>query len=195
MTKAEFLAALEKGLSCLPQEDMAERLNFYSEMIDDRIEDGLSEETAVAEIGNTDEIITQIIADVPLSKLVIKKIRPKRRISAWEIVLLVLGSPLWLSLLIAALSVVFSLFVVLWSVIVSFWAVFVSLLCCAIGIIIGAIILSLNAHILTGIAMIGASFVCAGLSIFFFFLCKAATRGAVWLTKSTVIWIKRGIIQ
>ncbi len=193
MTKGEFLAILKRDLACLPQDDIAGHLTFYAEMIDDRMEDGLTEEDAVAEIGNTQEIIAQIIADVPLSKLVKEKIKPKKRLGAWEITLLVLGSPLWLSLLLSAFAVIFSLFVALWSVIVSLWAVFVSLLCCAIGIIIGAIILSINAHILTGIAMIGASFVCAGLSIFFFFLCKVATKGTFWLTKKTVFWIKRGI--
>ena len=193
MTKQEFLAALKIGLSCLPQEDIAERLNFYSEMIDDRIEDGLSEEDAVQEMGDIYEITSQIIADVPLGKLIKQKIKPKRRLGAWEITLLVLGSPLWLSLLIAAISVIFSLFAAFWSVIVSLWAVFVSLAACALGVLIGASILAINGHALTGAAMVGASFVCAGLSIFFFFLCKAATKGAFYLTKSAVFLIKRGI--
>ena len=42
MTKNEFLEQLRRGLSGLPMEDIDERLNFYSEMIDDRIEEGLS---------------------------------------------------------------------------------------------------------------------------------------------------------
>ena len=44
MNKQEFLAGLRKGLSGLPQEDIEERLLFYSEMIDDRIEEGMEEE-------------------------------------------------------------------------------------------------------------------------------------------------------
>ena len=44
MSKQEFLAALEEGLSGLPREDVDERLGFYSEMIDDRMEDGLPED-------------------------------------------------------------------------------------------------------------------------------------------------------
>ena len=44
MTKKEFLSGLRKKLSGLPQEDSEERLNFYSEIIDDRVEEGLSEE-------------------------------------------------------------------------------------------------------------------------------------------------------
>ena len=63
MTKREFLSRLNEGLSGLPQEDAAGRLAFYSEMIDDRIEDGLSEEEAVAGIGPVEKIVAQIIED------------------------------------------------------------------------------------------------------------------------------------
>ena len=38
-----FLDELRKGLSGLPEEDIQERLSFYSEMIDDGMEEGLSE--------------------------------------------------------------------------------------------------------------------------------------------------------
>ena len=86
--------------------------------MDDRMEDGIPEETAVCEIGTVDELVSQIIADIPLGKLVKEKITPKKKLKAWEIVLLVLGSPIWLSLLIAALAVILSLYVVLWSVII-----------------------------------------------------------------------------
>ena len=44
MNKQEFLAELRKGLSGLPQDDIEERLIFYDEMLEDRIEEGLSEE-------------------------------------------------------------------------------------------------------------------------------------------------------
>ena len=44
MRKYEFLAELEKRLSSLSGEDKEERLTFYGEMVDDRMEDGLSEE-------------------------------------------------------------------------------------------------------------------------------------------------------
>ena len=54
----------------LPQGDVEERLTFYSEMIDDRMEEGISEEEAVCEIGSVDEIVSQIIADIPFTKLV-----------------------------------------------------------------------------------------------------------------------------
>ena len=47
-------------------------------MIDDRIEDGLSEEEAVGEIGPVDSVVSQIIADTPLPKLVKERVRSNR---------------------------------------------------------------------------------------------------------------------
>lgn len=42
MNKNEFLSALKARLSALPPNELEERLEFYSEMLEDRIEEGLS---------------------------------------------------------------------------------------------------------------------------------------------------------
>lgn len=195
MNKQEFLAELRKGLSGLPQDDVEERLTFYGEMIEDRIEEGLWEEEAVSAVGSVDEIAAQIIADTPLAKSAKETMKPKRRLKAWEIVLLVLGSPIWLSLLIAVCVVILSLYISLWSVIISLWAVFASFIGCAFGGIAVGIGFAFGSNGLTGIAMIGAGVVCAGLSIFTFFGCKAVTTGTVRLTKKIAIGIKNCFIK
>ncbi len=195
MSKQEFLVQLRKGLSGLPQDDMEERLIFYSEMIDDRMEEGLSEEDAVREIGNIDELISQIVADIPLTKLVKEKIIPKKRLKAWEIVLLLLSSPIWLCLLIVAFAVIFSLYVVLWSAIIALWAVFASIAACSIVGVAAGIVFTIGGNGLTGIAVIAAGIVCAGLSIFIFYGCKTSTKGILMLTKRIAVWIKNGFIK
>ena len=127
MLKQEFLDQLKARLSNLPKQELEEYLNFYDEMINDRIEDGLAEVNAVAQIGSVDVIATQIMSENQRNKMA-KKSQPKRRLKAWEILLLILGSPIWLSLLIAAFSVVLALYVSLWSILVSLWAIFASLI-------------------------------------------------------------------
>lgn len=194
MSKQEFLAQLHKGLSGLPQDDIEERLTFYSEMIDDRMEEGLTEEDAVSEIGTVDTIISQIVTDIPLTKL-IKEKAPKKRLSVLEIVLLVLGSPIWLSLLIAAFAVILSLYIAWWSVIISLWAAFASLIGCAFGSIIAAIVFAVGGYGTTGIAMTSAGLICAGLSIFLFYGCKGATNGTLLLTKKFFLGIKRSFLK
>lgn len=195
MSKQEFLMQLRKGLSGLPKDDINERLAFYSEMIDDRIEDGIPEEAAVCEIGNVDELVSQIIADIPLGKLVKEKITPKKKLKAWEIILLVLGSPIWLPLLCAAFAVIISLYVVLWSLIIVLWAVFAFFVACGLAGIAAGVYFAAGGNGLTGIATIGAGIVCTGLSVFVFFGCKAATKGILSLTKKLAIWIKNCFIK
>lgn len=195
MTKHEFITQLRVKLSGLPEREVEERLDFYAEMIDDCIEDGRTEEEAVAQIGSVDEVASQIVADIPLLAIAKKKIKPARRLKTWEIVLLCVGSPVWVPLLIAAPAVAFALYVSLWAVIVSLWAAFGSLVGGAFAGIASGLALSVGANVPAGLALIGAGVVCAGLSIFVFFGCKAATRGVVVLAGKTVLTIKRLFIK
>lgn len=186
---------MHSGLSGLPRDEIDERLTFYSEMIDDRLEEGLSEEAAVTAAGPVDEIIAQAIADVPLTKLVKQTIAPKRKMRAWEIVLLVLGAPIWLSLLVAAFAVVFSIYVTLWSVLLSLWAIFASLAIGSVAGIAAGIAYAFRGNVLNGLVLIGAALVLAGLSVFMFFGCRAATKGILFLTKKLAIGIKNRFIK
>lgn len=194
MTKLQFLLALHDKLSGLPREDVEERLNFYSEMIEDRMEEGHSEEEAVAAVGSVEELAAQIIADIPLNKIAKEKMKTKRKLSVWEIVLLVLGSPIWLSLLIAAFAVALSVYVVLWAMVISLWAVDVSLWACALAGIVG-MAFAFGGNVLTGIAMLAAGLVCAGLAIFLLYGCKLATTGTILLTEKVVLGVKNWFIK
>ena len=190
MSKEEFLNELKSALSGLPQDDADERLLFYSEMIDDRMEEGANESEAVSGIGTVDEIVRQTLGDIPITKIVKEKITPKRRLRAWEVVLIVLGFPVWFPLLVVAGAVVLSLYIVFWSLIISLWAIEVSLWVCLLGMVAAATVYLFQGYALQGIAMLGAAFFCGGLSIFMFFVCTAASRGMIKLTKKAAIGIK-----
>lgn len=127
MKKQEFLDRLCMRLDGLPCEDVKRTVEYYSEMIDDRMEEGFPEEAAVKQMGSIEDIVAQTLAEIPLARLVKERIKPKRQFGAWTVLLLVLGSPIWLSLLAAAFAVLISLYAAIWSVAVSFWAAFVSL--------------------------------------------------------------------
>ena len=190
MTKHKFLSLLQERLSGLPQDDVEERLNFYSEMIEDRMEEGLSEEEAVSAIGSVDVITAQIVADIPLAKIAKEKIKSKRRLNAWEVVLLVLGSPIWLSLMMAAFAVLLSLYAVLWSVVISLWAAFGAVVAYSVGGIIAGFGLAFGGKRLTGVAVIGTGIFCAGLAIFLFYGCRTVSKGIFLLAKKILLWVK-----
>lgn len=190
MTRSEFLDKLKTGLAGLPDEDITRGVEFYGEMIDDRMEDGLSEDEAVAAIGSVDEAISQILSEIPLSKLVKEKVTPKRSLGALEIVLLVLGSPIWLSLLAAAAVIVLSVYVVFWSVIISLWAAVISVASVSLlGIGLLPMYL-LQGNIPAGLFMGGSGLLLVGLSIFMFYGCIYATKGLLWLSKRIFLLIK-----
>ena len=190
MDKQAFLNRLREGLNGLPQDDIAERLNFYSEMIDDRVEEGLTEEAAVNEIGPVDQIAAQILRETPITKLVREKVRPNHRLQVWEIILLVLGAPIWLSLLVSAAAVVLSVYVVLWAVILSLWAVEISIAVSALAGIGMSVFQFVRGQKTQALAFLSAGTLLAGLSIFLFFGCMAATEGILRLTKKIALWVK-----
>ena len=104
-------------------------------------------------------------------------------------VLLVLGSPIWLALGIAALAIMLSVYIVLWALIASLWAVELSLAVSALCSLAFGVIQICRGEAMTGLLCIGAGLLLGGLSVFLFFGCLAATRGAAKLTKL----IARGI--
>ena len=195
MNKQEFLTRLETNISGLPEKDVQDRLSFYSEMIDDRMEEGLSEEDAVRDIGSAEDIAAQIIDEIPVTKIVRDKIKHKQKMQAWEIILLILGAPIWLSLLISVFAVVLSVYVSVWAVVISLWAVFVSLLACAFSGIGAGLIFLFGNQALSGALLISASLICAGLSVFTFLGCKAATKGVALIPKYIASKIRNNCIR
>ena len=57
MTKLDFLFALQSRLEGLPKDEVRERIGFYAEMIEDRMEEGMPEEAAVAAVGSVEETL------------------------------------------------------------------------------------------------------------------------------------------
>ena len=194
MTKSEFLIILKKNLISLPEQDRRKTIQYYAEMIDDRIEEGFSEEDAVEQIGPVYELIAQIKSDYGETASVNtsepNRKQHKKSVNIGVMILLILGFPLWFSLLMAVFSVFLVLYVSLWSCIIALWSVFVSFIACSVcGIILG-VIFNMLGRFVSGTAMIGAGIILAGLTIFTFYACKAATKGAAYLTKKTAVFIK-----
>ena len=191
MKKQEFLDRLCKSLDGLPCEDVKRTVEYYSEMIDDRVEEGIPEESAVEQMGSIEDIVAQTLAEIPLARLVKERIKPKRQFGTWTVLLLVLGSPIWLSLLVATFSVLISLYAAIWSVAVSFWAAFVSLVASGVAGIVAGVAVAIFQNTSAGVALVGLGLACAGLSVFLFFGCKAMTKGMVFLTKGLALGLKK----
>ncbi len=190
MHKRDFLAALGDALQGLPKSDIDKSIEYYSEILDDQMEDGISEEDAVAALGAPEEVAKQILMDTALPKLMRAKVKPTRTLRVWEIILLVLGSPVWASLLIAAASVLFSLYITIWAVVVSLYAVNLTF---ALGAVLGLVqggIFIFTGNYAAAAFYFGAAFACFGITVLLFFGFNKMTGKLVALSKQFVLWIK-----
>lgn len=200
MNKTDFLAELGNQLSGLSKADLEKSLAYYNEMIDDRIEDGTSEEEAVAAIGTPQQAATQILSEMPFSKVLRVKMKKSERLPTWAIVLLIVGSPIWVSLIAAAFAVVVSLgaaafavvvsvYAVLWSVLIALWAVGVAFVVSPLFGIFCLIVSLANGNVGGGMALLGAGFTLGGLSVFLLRFCLYCTKGTWIISKKLFISI------
>ncbi|MBQ9459717.1 MAG: DUF1700 domain-containing protein [Oscillospiraceae bacterium] len=189
MNKEQFLLALYDELHGLPIDDVERSIAYYREMIDERIEDGMSEEQAVAELGSVEEIARQIKEEIPFRSLVREKVTGGRKMPAWEIVLLVIGFPLWFSLGVAAASVLFAVYVTIWALVLALYATMLGL---AVGAVasVAAIFFAFGMGFAETVMMAGYALVCAGLAAMMLLLANAVTRGVVRASKGIWLWVR-----
>lgn len=193
MTKVDFISALHNGLNGLPKEDIQEHITYYCEMIDDRMEDGLTEEEAISQLGSTEQVVNEILANIPMKTLI--KTKTPAKISSAEITLISLGSPVWFPILIAIIAVLFSVYISLWAVAICLWAVFVALAGSGLGGVAGGIIIACRTNTPSGIALLGAGLMSLGLSVFAFYGSIYITKGLVSLTKWLWLSVKKRIMR
>lgn len=182
MKKIEFTTALRELLKELPQKDIDGYIEYYSEMIDDRMEDGLDEAAAVGAVGSPAALAEEILVDHKVEKW------PKLRVpQGWEWALIILGFPLWGSLLLTLLVVTLTVYASLWSIVI---LAFAAVPLCIFGAVL------LLANIITGsmggtelvLFYTGTAIGALGLAIFMFFAAK-------WLYKVVLKNTKIGYRQ
>ena len=198
MTKNEFTFELGQRLSSLPKQDIIKSIDYYSELIDDSIEGGMTELEAVASLGSVEEIASSILDGFSEQKENAKikieetpKAKQKRRLRAWEIVLIVLGSPIWLSLLIAVFAVLISLVAAIFAVMISLFAVDFSLAGAGLGILVAAPFLFVDGAVAAGLAFIGCALILLGCAPLLFLPLKMLTKLIFILLKKILLLIKR----
>ena len=182
MKKREFLNILRMTLSMLPPQELEKQLNYYEEMLNDMIEDGMSEEDATARIGDPVAIGRGILADMPNPPPSSKPMDPPQKVSAgktsfWIILALILGSPVWISIAAALVAVVVAVVVAVFSVIIAVGAVVVALIVSGFALILAAFFTTAGSLPLVFL-LVGAGFLSIGLGVLSIFV-------LFWMVKGT----------
>ena len=129
MRKEAYLDLLRMKLMEADIPGIDQMVDFYAEMIDDRMEDGMMEEEAVASMENIDSIVSQARADRPITDLVTARMKESHEAAKKEghgtrwMVLAIIGFPVWFPLLVAFFAVLLAVYVSLWAVVIALYAV------------------------------------------------------------------------
>ncbi|MBN1778067.1 MAG: DUF1700 domain-containing protein [Clostridiales bacterium] len=197
MNKHDFLNELSSRLARLPDTERDKAYAFYAEIIDDSMEDGMSEEEAVGKLGSLDEITERIIAEVPMSTIIKHRVAGKNR-GLYMVLLLICGFPIWFPILISLFSVLLTLFIVFWIVDLVVWVVFGSVAAAAVGSCIGFF---LNPEFGMRLLLLGGALACSGCAILLFPASVSVTKQfalitcQLWMKLKNAMLKKGGILQ
>ncbi len=193
MNKQEYLAQLRAALACLPEGEIEESVAFYTEMIDDRVAEGLTEEEATAQLDDPKAAARAIVADLPVVPRTVVRTKQRNRALYWTLV--ILGSPLWLTLLLAAGMLVLAGLLTIWCLILGLWLLAAGLLAggpLGIGVCLWALAVGQPAY---GVFELGSGLLCFGLGLFCLHGAVAASKTLMqvsrqWIAKAKAPFVK-----
>lgn len=135
MNKNEWIDELRGLLERrgVPASEVADALEYYAEAIDDRIEQGLSEGEALAQIGSPAQACDAVAESVPAAKRVAVAATATRERKALVTVLLVVSAVFWVPLAFGLLGAAAGLYATIWAAVLVVWTGVGSLLACGLG--------------------------------------------------------------
>ncbi len=104
MTKQNYLERMRKCLEGLPPEEIEAHLAFYEEMIDERLEEGMSEEEATEVMEEPEKAAEKILQELPLPRLMRRE--PDKKWGWKEYLLTVLLAPFWIPMFLLVLGLI-----------------------------------------------------------------------------------------
>jgi uncharacterized membrane protein len=174
MTREEFCEGLRQELDGLPQREIDQTIHYYTEIIADRMEEGMTEEQAVAVMEPMHVIARRMKADFRPNT------PPRRGIGGWQIALIILGFPVWFPLLVVGAVLTVTAFALVWVLVLCLWAVCLALFVWGVAVILSLILGGGSTALPLG--QIGAGMAAMGLSIFVFYGARGAMHPALHMT-------------
>lgn len=181
MNKQEFLDRLGALLSCLPASRVAESQAFYAEAIADRMEEGMTEEEAVAAIGSPGAVADAILDEMPPVPRVMAKTRRRSTVLLWA--LIIVGSPLWLALLLAFALVALGVYLCIWMLAAMLWAIAAAAVMALPLALILAFVGLMEGNVPFALAYVGEGLLAAALGIVCFSAALSSSRYLVRLSQ------------
>lgn len=189
MTRDEFLNRLGELLACLPADQVKETQEFYAEAIADRMEGGMTEAEAVAAMGTPGEVAEATLDELPAVPRAIARTKRKSTALLWA--LAIVGSPVWIPLLLAFVAVAAAVYICIWVLALCVWIVAAAfggagvvlvLLFAVDGIIIG--------HVPYVLTSMGMGFASIGVALL---VGAGAWTASKQIARLSALWAKKAV--
>lgn len=116
----QYLERLGRALGALSEDDRTASIDYYREMIQDRLESGMSEREAVQDLEPPESAAAAITNELPALPRAIANGRRLGEPLFW--ILLIVGSPVWLTIMALLLLVILGAYLLIWASILIIWA-------------------------------------------------------------------------
>ena len=196
MNKLEFEQQLADALvkAHVPQAEVERAVAFFDESIEDRMEEGMSEEMAVYGMGSVNDVALQVIQDLPAvpKAVATASANSNTTTKVLAIILAIVLIPLWLPIAAGILATVISLYVASWAIILSLWAAAVCMVLAPAAGIVFTVMCGSAAppQLAVGFLSLGASLVCCALGLLLFLGILYVTKEWAILTGRFFKWVK-----
>lgn len=194
MRMNEYLSALAAELSQLPEAERKKQISYYEELFADMKEEGLGEEEIAEKLGSPEKAAEEILAEVPLSMLIKSRVKPKKGWTVLNVILLILGAPVWLPIALALVAVILAIYIVIWSVVVVLFCAVLAIFAAGIFGLFMAVFNLIPASF-SVLLILGVSLICLGLIVPALWVAIAATKGICKLTGRIARWIRSLFIR
>lgn len=197
MKKEEFLKKLKEELENANINNTNDIIEYYEEIIDDKIEEGITEKEAVSSIGSIDTIIKNELLDRPMTTIIKEKVKDKKEKAEKNgtkpllIALIILGIPVWVPLLIGLIGIIIGILCSVFGIIIALFASILGIGIASIACLFTCIvsIFTNSGHITLMVFSVGL--ILAGLVMLLIPFSALITKGIINIIKTLIKGIKK----
>ena len=178
MNRNQFIDILARKLSKMPEKELKQTIDYYYEIISDKMNDGMTEEQAIESLGSLDEIVTDTLSDASDSCETVKE----KKESKWKNITIGATAIIWVPVLIGLFGGLIALYISLWAIVISLGAITLATGVGTLVSILGIVDICTGA-VASGLTIISMGIGSLGLSFIFYTITVYSGKGMILLTR------------
>ena len=200
MNKEQYISQLKGRMEAAGITNVDERVEFYDEMLSDKIDSGMEEEIAVSSMEDIEDIIENARLEKPVTALVAERViksheeAKKNGNGVLWIILAIVGFPIWLPIACVLFSILLTIYIVLWAMVFTIFMILLGFAIAAIASFAAFIAMFFGITPITfGLCGLGAALFFGGITVLLFKPCVALAKSIATMIPAIFKKIKKNV--